>query len=156
MSSKEPDKRPIIALSGGFDPPTEGQVSMILDAAQYGDVVIILNSDNWCDQARHLGCWMTWERRKKILENIPGVIDVVSVDDSNGDVCKALQSLKPDFFGNGGKRTLANTPEVEVCKKEGIGMLWLLGDNEKQRVRDVLHKATIFAHGKKPEEDDAI
>ena len=34
----------IIALSGGFDPPTRGQVAMIQEAAELGDVIIILNS----------------------------------------------------------------------------------------------------------------
>jgi cytidyltransferase-like protein len=148
MNKKKNPPRQIIALSGGFDPPTEGHIAMILDAGKLGDVVIILNSDEWCDKARYLGCWMPWQRRCDVLKNIEGVIDVVSVDDTNGDVCEALKSLKPDFFGNGGGRTLSNTPEVELCKKMGIGMLWLLGNDEKYEARDMLYQATAMARKK--------
>ena len=47
--------RQTIALSGGFDPPTKGQVAMIQEAAQMGDVIIILNSDEWCAKKRWNG-----------------------------------------------------------------------------------------------------
>jgi glycerol-3-phosphate cytidylyltransferase-like family protein len=143
MSDKQEEtQRPIIALSGGFDPPSEGQVSMIIDAAKMGDVVIILNSDEWCDRNKHMGVWMPWERRRDVLLNIEGVIDVVKVDDSKGDVCEALRLVKPDFFGNGGSRTLSNTPEVKVCRELGIGMLWLLGNEDAHhQARDMLYKA---------------
>ena len=37
-------KRKTIAVSGGFDPIHKGHVRMILAAAQYGDVIVILNT----------------------------------------------------------------------------------------------------------------
>ena len=46
------EKKKTIALSGGFDPPTRGQIAMIQEAAQLGDVIIILNSDKWCAERR--------------------------------------------------------------------------------------------------------
>ena len=40
-------ERPLIAVSGGFDPVHIGHIRMIRDAARYGDVLVIINSDDW-------------------------------------------------------------------------------------------------------------
>ena len=40
-------ERNTVAVSGGMDPIHIGHVRMILDAARYGDVIVILNSDEW-------------------------------------------------------------------------------------------------------------
>ena len=41
------EDRPTVMVSGGFDPVHAGHIRMIRDAAQYGDVIIIANSDAW-------------------------------------------------------------------------------------------------------------
>ena len=140
--TKMKTNRPTIALSGGFDPPTKGQIAMIQEAAQMADVVIILNSNEWCATRRWDGKnFLPFEKRKNILLQVPGVINVIPAEDSDGTVCKTLKSLKPDFFGNGGTRTLENTPEVEVCKEMGIGMLFFLGKNHVISSEEVLSQA---------------
>jgi len=132
------DKSPIVAVSGGFDPVTDGHVAMILDAAKIGDVVVLLNSDEWCDRKRWTGkCFSSWERRRRVLMEIPGVKAVWGVDDTDGTVCAALEELKPDYFGNGADRTVENTPEVTLCKELGIGTLWFLGSEVTPRTREV-------------------
>ena len=138
--------RPVVALSGGFDPPTPGHVSMIQDARNIGDVVIILNSDAWCDKARWSGKrFIPLEKRRRILELIPGVVRVMPADDEDGTVCASLRELLPDFFGNGGNRTVENTPEVRACKELKIGMLWFLGQNVSQHAHDILKEAVMEA-----------
>ena len=37
----------IILVSGGFDPIHSGHIKLINDANKHGDVVVLLNSDNW-------------------------------------------------------------------------------------------------------------
>ena len=37
----------IILVSGGFDPIHSGHINLIKDASKHGDVVVLLNSDNW-------------------------------------------------------------------------------------------------------------
>lgn len=144
--TKMKTNRPTIALSGGFDPPTKGQIAMIQEAAQIADVIIILNSDEWCASRRWNGKnFLPFEKRKSILLQVPGVIKVVSVEDEDGTVCKTLKVLKPDFFGNGGTRTLENTPEVEVCKKMGIGMLFFLGKNHVTSSEEILSQAVLLS-----------
>jgi len=129
------EKRPIIALSGGFNPARKNHVAMILDAAKIGDVVIILNSDEWCTRhAWNQQLFSKYENREAVLRHIPGVTDVILADDADDTVCNTLRLLKPDFFGNGGNRDINNTPEVQLCKKLGIGMIWYLGNTTNENV----------------------
>jgi len=136
----------VIALSGGFDPPNAGHTAMILDAANIGDVVIILNSDEWCARRRwNSKHFVDWNMRRDILMELPGVVEVISVDDSNDTVCSALRKLKPDFFGNGGNRSVENTPEVDLCRELNIGTVWFLGntisDEATHAISDAIKKA---------------
>ena len=129
------EKRKVIALSGGFNPARKSQIAMILDAAKIGDVVIILNSDEWCirhDWRNQL--FSKYENREAILRNIPGVVDVIPADDEDDTVCSTLRELKPDYFGNGGTRNVANTPEVDLCRELGIGTMWYLGDSADHEI----------------------
>ena len=141
-------KRPIVAVSGGFDPPTDGHIAMILDAARVGDVVVLLNSDEWCAKKRWTGeVFSSWEKRRRILMEIPGVKAVWGVDDGDGTVCSALKELKPDYFGNGADRTVENTPEAELCKELGIGTLWYLGSEITGRTKEIRAQAIEVAAG---------
>jgi len=125
------NKRKIVAISGGMDCLHSGHVAMILDAATYGDVVVILNSDDWLLRKKGYK-FMDWNERAEILSAIRGVVEVVPVDDSDGTVCEALRRIKPDYFANGGDRKAGNTPEGEVCKELGIEMLWNIGGGKTQ------------------------
>ena len=145
---KDRSKRPLIALSGGFDPPNAGHTAMILDASKIGDVMIILNSDDLCARKRWNKIrFIAWEKRRDILMEIPGVVSVVPVDDSDDTVCSALESLKPDFFGNGGSRTVMNTPKVDFCKKMNIGTVWFLGSTVTEEAQQITYDAIKKANG---------
>jgi len=71
---------------------------------------------------------------KLYLGIFQGVTDVILADDADDTVCNTLRLLKPDFFGNGGNRDINNTPEVQLCKKLGIGMIWYLGNTTNENV----------------------
>lgn len=123
-------ERPIIAVSGGFDPVHIGHVRMIQDASRYGDVMVIINSDDWLMRKKGY-VFMPWEERAEIMGNIKGVKIVTQVDDSDGTVCEALRRHRPDAFANGGDRKTQNTPEMDVCEELGIQMMWAIGGNDK-------------------------
>ena len=138
-------KNKIVAVSGGFDPIHIGHIRMIQAAAQFGDVIIIANSDDWLFRKKGF-VFMEYARRAEILDAINGVVLVDSVDDSDDTVCEAIQRLQPDYFANGGDRGRSNTPEQQVCKDLGVKMLWSIGGDEKlQSSSDLTKKDRDFS-----------
>lgn len=129
-----------IVISGGFDPIHPGHIAMIEEAKKYGEVHIVVNSDEWLIRKKGF-FFQPWIDRKKILEAYTPHIH--PVDDSDGTVCEALLRIRPDYFGNGGDRGKSNTPELSVCETLGIEPIFELGGgkyssssalNAKQRV----------------------
>tara|TARA_R110001599_G_scaffold266636_1_gene467481 strand:+ start:965 stop:1408 length:444 start_codon:yes stop_codon:yes gene_type:complete len=131
---------PTIAVSGGFDPIHKGHVQMIREAAEYGRVIVFLNSDAWLIRKKGYK-FMPFEERAYIAGSIKGVSIITNVDDSDGTVCKALERFKPDYFANGGDRYETNTPEMKVCKDLGIQMLWNIGGGKIQSSSELVTKA---------------
>lgn len=75
---------------------------MIESAREYGEVHIVLNSDDWL--VRKKGFF--FDPYLMIAEDWKVYTPHVhTVDDSDGTVCEALCCIKPDYFGNGGDRT---------------------------------------------------
>ena len=130
MPTHEEQPRKTIMVSGGFDPVHIGHIRMILDASQYGDVIVVANSDDWLFRKKGF-VFMTFEERAEILASIKGVIKVTGVDDHDGTVCKAISTEKPDYFANGGDRKKHNTPEQALCELLGVEMLWGVGGDDK-------------------------
>jgi len=124
------EEKPTVMVSGGFDPVHAGHIRMIRDAANFGDVIVVANSDDWLYRKKGF-VFMTFEQRAEILNAIKGVALVDSVDDTDGTVCEAIRRLKPDYFANGGDRGRTNTPEVDVCKELNIKLLWGVGGDKK-------------------------
>ena len=122
--------KPLIAVSGGFDPVHIGHIRMISEASRHGNVLVIINSDEWLMRKKGY-VFMPWKERAEIMGNIKGVTMVTSVDDSNGTVCEALIRCKPHAFANGGDRKEKNTPEMDLCEHIGIEMLWNIGGDDK-------------------------
>lgn len=136
------NERPTVMVSGGFDPVHAGHIRMIRAAAQYGDVIVIANSDAWLHEKKGF-VFMDFKQRAEILNSIKGVIKVDSVNDTDGTVCAAIRRLQPDYFANGGDRGKHNTPEQSVCDELGIEMLWGIGGNEKVAASSELVKNAL-------------
>tara|TARA_R110000824_G_scaffold46692_1_gene133784 strand:+ start:5233 stop:5697 length:465 start_codon:yes stop_codon:yes gene_type:complete len=136
-------KRITVMVSGGMDPIHIGHIRLIQEAAKYGGVIVVLNSDEWLQRKKGY-VFMTFEERVEIVSAIKGVIQVTGVDDSDDTVVEAICRLKPTYFANGGDRGKDNTPEMAVCNVMGIEMLWSIGGDEKvnssselvERIRD--------------------
>lgn len=111
----------IIVISGGFDPVHSGHISYIKSAEKLGDkLVIALNSDTWLKNKKGK-FFMPFSERKKILENINGVNEVINFkDDEQGSAIYALEKIKTIYpndeiiFANGGDRTKENIPEMSL------------------------------------------
>jgi D-beta-D-heptose 7-phosphate kinase/D-beta-D-heptose 1-phosphate adenosyltransferase len=121
----------IICVSGGMDIPHSGHIAMINEAAKYGKVIVILNSDDWLIRKKGYVV-MPWKERANLLKNLKNVVDVVPVNDLDGTVCEALQRIRPDYFANGGDRKTDNTPEIKLCNDLGIKLLFNIGGEKTQ------------------------
>jgi len=130
---KMPD---IILVSGGFDPIHSGHIKLINDANKYGDVVVLLNSDEWLQNKKGKE-FLPFSERKIIMQNIKGVIDVIEFDDSDKTCVDGIQKAKSLFknnlikFANGGDRNNNTTPEKDYCDKNNIETLFEIGGNNK-------------------------
>jgi cytidyltransferase-like protein len=120
-----------ICVSGGFDPVHVGHLRMMQEAAQYGDVIAIVNSDKWLMRKKGY-IFMPFKERCEIIEGFQCVTITSYVDDTDNTVCEALRRLKPDYFANGGDRKTDNTPEMDVCSELGIELLWSVGGGKVQ------------------------
>ena len=132
-----------VCVSGGFDPVHIGHLRMIQEAAQYGEVIVIVNSDKWLMRKKGY-IFMPFKERCEILRGFIGVRDTVAVDDSDNTVCEALKRIKPTFFANGGDRKTDNTPEMEVCDELGIGLLWNIGGGKIQSSTDLVSASPML------------
>jgi D-beta-D-heptose 7-phosphate kinase/D-beta-D-heptose 1-phosphate adenosyltransferase len=135
-----------IMVSGGFDPLHIGHLRMIKEAAKYGKVIVVANSDAWLLRKKGY-IFMPWTERKEIIEGYAEVDRVEAVDDSDGSVCEAIRRLRPTYFANGGDRTNKNTPEMAVCDELGITMLWEIGGGKIQSSSEMVANANA-AKGK--------
>ena len=130
---KMPD---IILVSGGFDPIHSGHIKLINDASKYGDVVVLLNSDEWLRNKKGKE-FLPFDERKIIMNNIKGVIDVIGFDDRDKSCIDGLKKAKKKYhkkiikFANGGDRNDKTTPETIFCDENNIETLFSIGGNNK-------------------------
>jgi D-beta-D-heptose 7-phosphate kinase/D-beta-D-heptose 1-phosphate adenosyltransferase len=113
---------------------------MILAAGEYGDVIVVANSDSWLFRKKGF-VFMPWDQRKEILEALKGVVRVEWVDDRDETVCEALRRLKPTYFANGGDRKSNNVPEVATCEEMGIEMIWNVGGDKIESSSGLVDKS---------------
>jgi|TARA_R110000824_G_scaffold7563_1_gene34284 cytidyltransferase-like protein len=137
MSKLPPTPYDTVLVSGGFDPAHIGHIRMILEAATYGNVIVVANSDAWLMRKKGY-IFMPWEERAELLAAVKGVTSVEHVNDTDGTVCEAIRRLKPTYFANGGDRKTDNTPEMDVCKELGVKLLWNVGGGKIQSSSDLV------------------
>lgn len=126
-----------VAISGGFDPLHIGHVEMMKEAKELGDkLIVIVNNDNWLT-AKKGHPFMPELERKAIIEAIKYVDEVVLTkhepSPTDMSVCAELEEIKPDIFANGGDRKPDGdpVPEVELCNKLGIKLVYNIGKSGK-------------------------
>lgn len=131
-----------IAVSGGMDPLTIGHVRMINDAAAFGKVIVLLNSDEWLTRKKGF-VFMPFAERKEILQSLHNTYCVLPALDGDDTVCRSLEMLRETikYFGNGGDRFQSNTPEVELCERLEINPIFGLGGLKIQSSSELVKNA---------------
>ena len=131
----------IVAVSGGFDPLHVGHLRMMQDAAQHGELLVIMNSDEWLLKKKGY-VFMPWEERAELIGAYSFVSRIVKAKDDDRTVVASLEETMPDIFANGGDRERTNTPEARFCKENGIEMIWGIGGEKIQRSSSMVTSVT--------------
>ena len=93
---KENIKKVYIGLSG--DTVHHGHINLIEKAREYGKIMVGLLTDSAVANHKRLPI-LNYEQRKKIIENIQGVSEVVPQND--WDYSINIKKYKPDFMVHG-------------------------------------------------------
>ena len=116
------------------------------EARSLGDrLVVILNNDNWLRKKKGY-VFMGEKERAGIVRAIRSVDDVIitSHQGNPGDmsVCAELEALLPDIFANGGDRKPDGdpVPEVALCEKLGIEVVYNVGGGKIQSSSELVRK----------------
>lgn len=130
--------KPIVLLSGGFDPYHDGHAAMFMAAAEIGEICVILNSDEWLIKKKGQ-YFMNLKQRADVLSSVNKVVWVwesKTLDDVSQDIIAIRKhdmfSGRLIIFGKGGDRLPHNTPEQAVCKEHNIPVIFGLGGNNNQ------------------------
>jgi cytidyltransferase-like protein len=110
----------LVLITGGFDPLHSGHIAYIQSAKKLGDTLVVgVNSDAWL--ARKKGsAFMSFDERVNIVKNIKDVDFTLEFNDDDGSAKSAIKLARqtwPDhkiIFANGGDRTDANIPEMDI------------------------------------------
>ncbi len=142
-------KEKIVIVSGYFNPIHSGHIDLFKSAKKIGDkLIVILNSDN---QVKIKGSFpfMTEKERKKVIESLKDIDDVIISIDKDHTVLKTVEKIYKKYsnnrtnfiFANGGDRKIGNVPEDEICKKYNIEMVYNVGGGKKQSSSWLIEKA---------------
>ena len=127
----------IVMVSGGFSIIHIGHMRLLMGASIYGKVVVALNSDSWLARKHPDLELPLWNDRAEVLSGMKHVHQIIPVEDSDGTVCQALESLKPNFFANGGDRVGPDPKESEACRRLQIVQLFGIGGGKVQSSRNL-------------------
>lgn len=124
-------------VSGGFSILHIGHVRLIQSAAEFGDVIVALNSDEWLSRKLN-SPQVPWIERAEVLLALRHVVNVIPVEDNDGTVCEALEKIRPMYFANGGDRTEFDAREHDVCERLGIYELFGIGGAKLRSSREFI------------------
>jgi len=131
----------LVLASGGFDPIHPGHISYLMEAAEYGELAVLVNGDWFLSQKKGTP-FMDLGARCYIVDSIKGVSWVIPYEvEGDMTVCKVLEEVCPHAFVKGGDRCDASTiPEWGICNKKNIEIITGVGFNKQWSSSDYLKK----------------
>lgn len=129
-------KKTIVLITGGFDPIHSGHLAYIESARRLGDILVVgVNSDAWLTRKKGRA-FLPLAERTAIVRAIRHVDFVIDFDDHDGSARDAIRMVRASYphdciiFANGGDRTQANIPEMDV-NDPGIEFVFGVGGENK-------------------------
>ena len=141
-------------VSGGFDPLHAGHILYLESAKKNCDELVVgVNSDEWLVRKKGK-FFMPFADRLRIIMALRCVDIVQEFDDKDGsargiiEICRNRDPQALLLFMNGGDRTQANIPEMDV---PGVAFLFGVGGATKHAASsDLLAKWVKTTHHKPP------
>jgi cytidyltransferase-like protein len=135
-------------VSGYFDPIHDGHIEYFQNAKAGCDkLIVILNNDLQTSMKKGKP-FMTENVRKKIVESIKYVDELILSIDNDRSVCKTLEKIRELYpkdelyFVNGGDRGVSNIPEYSL--KDKINLKFSDGAGEKINSSSSYYKKEQF------------
>jgi len=137
--AKSLKKKKLVMVSGGFDPVHVGHLRMFQEAKKLGDeLVVVLNCDRWLHKKKGKA-FMNSADRSEIIKGFACVDHVYVLETERMDVGEAIEHWKPAIFANGGdRRSEKDIPEVIVCNKLGVQMVFNVGGDKLRSSSELL------------------
>ncbi len=132
-----------VIVSGGFDPLHVGHLKMFQEAKNLGDyLIVILNGDEFLIEKKGY-IFMPFQERKKLIEGLSCVDEVIDSIDTDQTVSKTIASICGDnhtyLFANGGDRTEEDgIPERKTCKENNVQLIFNIGGEKIQSSSDLM------------------
>ena len=126
-----------VVISGGFDPIHSGHINLIQNAAELGNLLVIVNNDNFLRNKKGF-IFMNNSERIRVISSIKGVDETFLSIDEDHTVRESLKYLLKKgfdikYFANGGDRNLPeDIPEFKVCRNNNIELIFDVGGSKTQ------------------------
>ncbi|MEM7095597.1 MAG: adenylyltransferase/cytidyltransferase family protein [Actinomycetota bacterium] len=129
----------LVIVSGYFGPIHVGHLDYIEAGAAAGDELFVIVNNNVQQTLKKGKVIIDEADRLRIVEALRVVDHAMIATDTDGTVCDSIEAVAQKFpdhriiFGNGGDRNpdADMPPEVEVCERHGIEMIFDMGGNNK-------------------------
>ncbi len=121
-----------VVTSGYFNPLHIGHVTLFREAKRLGDyLIVIVNNDH---QVKLKGSkpFMDEKERCAIIKALKYVDEVVLSIDRDKTIKRTLSMIRPNIFAKGGDSTPLNVPEIDVCNKYDIEIVYGVGGGKIQ------------------------
>lgn len=127
----------VVLVTGGFDPIHSGHIAYFKSAKMLGDILVVgVNSDSWLVRKKGQ-TFMSYTERACIVGNMGCVDAVTDFNDDDGSAKDAIiqvREMYPDatiVFANGGDRTPANIPEMDLVD-DNLEFVFGVGGEDKK------------------------
>lgn len=136
----------VVIVTGGFDPIHSGHIEYIKAAKRLGDVLVVgVNSDAWLVRKKGKA-FMPFDERSSIVYALKDVDYVIDFDDTDGSAKDCIRRVRKFYphdmiiFANGGDRTSANIPEMDIGDKNMTFIFGVGGEYKKNSSSWILKK----------------
>jgi cytidyltransferase-like protein len=136
----------IIITSGYFNPLHTGHISYLREAGWLGDKLIVIVNNDKQVSIKGSKPFMREDDRVVIVGSLKTVDEAHLSISQDGSVCKDLERIREEYpndeliFAKGGDRTLDNIPEVDICRRNNIKMVFDIGCKKVTSSSEMLSK----------------